>query len=151
MAGDTVKLGDGIYEVDADSSITLSKKITLTSVNGASYTTIRNIDNVGHNTGQSVNGAIKVTTDGTATNPIIIDGLTFQRLRVATDICTAIINDGNDYVTVRNCVFNNIEPDRNSSFEGVIWFRGSDTITSCTISNNTFNSCVTTWPDMGEW
>ena len=149
MAGDTVKLGDGIYEVDADSSISLSKKITLTSVNGASSTTIRNTNNVGHNTGQSLNGAIQVTTDGTATNPIIIDGLTFQRLRTDLDICTAIINAGNDYVTVRNCVFNNIEPDTNSSFEGVIWFRSDDTITSWTISNNTFNSCVTTWPDMG--
>jgi hypothetical protein len=148
MAGDTVKLGDGIYEVDANSMIALSKKITLTSVSGASSTTIRNIDNVGHNTGAELNGAIQVTTDGTAANPIIIDGLTFQRLRTDLDICTAIINAGNDYVTVRNCVFNNIEPDKNSSFEGVIWFRSDDTITSWTISNNTFNSCVTTWPWM---
>jgi hypothetical protein len=152
MAGDTVKLGDGIYEVSVASEISLNKKITLTSVNGASSTTIRNTeDNVGHNTGASLNGAIEVTTDGTATNPVIIDGLTFQRLRVGTNICTAIINDGHNYVTVRNCIFNNIEPDGNSSFEGVIWFRDSSDITSWTISNNTFNSCVTTWPNMGEW
>jgi hypothetical protein len=147
MAGDTVKLGDGTYEVKEASDISLNKKITLTSVNGASSTTIRNIDNVGH---ADLHAAIIVGISGTATNPVIIDSLTFQRLRAGTDICSAIVNDGNDYVTVRNCVFNNIEPDRNSSFEGVIWTRVGH-LTSITISNNTFNSCVTTWPNMGAW
>jgi hypothetical protein len=142
MAGDTVKLGDGIYEVDSDSYIQVSKKITLTSVNGASYTTIRNT--------AEIDKALEVTTDGTATNPIIIEKLTFQRLRATVDIDMAIRNAGNDYVTVQNCVFNNIEPDENSASEGVVWFTNTDTITSATISNNTFNSCVTTWPDMGS-
>jgi len=50
---------------------------------------------------------------------------------------------------VRNNIFNNIEPDAAITTEGVIWFSTGDTITSATVSNNTFNNCVTTWPDMG--
>ncbi len=142
IAGDTVKLGDGIYEVDSDSYINVNEKITLTSVNGASSTTIRNT--------AEIDKALEVGTDGSAANPIVIENLTFQRLRVTVDIDMAIRNAGNDYVTVQNCVFNNIEPDDSSAQEGVVWFTNSDTITSATISNNTFNSCVTTWPDMGS-
>jgi hypothetical protein len=142
MAGDTVKMGDGTYEVDSDSYIQVSKKITLTSVNGASYTTIRNT--------AEIDKALEVTTDGTSTNPIVISALTFQRLRATVDIDMAIRNGGNDYVTVQNCVFNNIEPDDSSAQEGVVWFYNGDTITSATVSNNTFSSCVTTWPDMGS-
>jgi len=141
MAGDTVKLGDGIYEVDNDSYISLNTAATLTSVNGASSTTIRNT--------AEIDKAILVGVDGTAATPVIIDGFTFQRLRSTVDIDSAVRNVGGyDYVTVRNCIFNNIEPDENSSVEGVIWFTNADTITSATVSNNTFNSCVTTWPDM---
>jgi hypothetical protein len=143
LAGDTVKLGDGIYEVDNDSYISLNKKVTLTSVNGASSTTIRNTE--------EINYAILVGVDGTAATPVIIDGLTFQRLRSggSYDIDSAIRNVGGyDYVTVRNNIFNNIEPDANSSVEGVIWFTSADDITSATVSNNTFNSCVTAWPDI---
>jgi len=40
VAGDTVKLGDGIYESD-DNGVDVDKAITLTSVNGAGSTTIR--------------------------------------------------------------------------------------------------------------
>jgi len=139
IAGDTVKLGDGTYELDTH--IALSKKVTLTSVNGASSTTLRNT--------AEIDKAILVSTDGSAANPIVIDGLTFQRLRATVDIDCAVYNNGNDYVTVRNNIFNNIEPDQNSATEGVVWFSNGDTITSATISNNTFNDCVTTWPDMG--
>jgi hypothetical protein len=140
MTGDTVKLGDGIYEMDNDSSIALSKLITLTSVNGASHTTLRPTEDV--------DKAITVTGDGTSTNPVIISGLTFQWLRYQTDIECAIYNNGYDYMTVQNCVFNNIEPDQQTQDEGVVWVRtGAGAITSLTISNNTFSSCVTTWPD----
>ena len=143
FAGDTVKLGDGIYEVDNNSYINLNEKITLTSVNGASSTTIRPT--------QDVDKAIGVGTAGTATNPVIIDGLTFQWLRSGTDIECAVYNAGYNYVTVRNCVFNNIEPDQGAATEGVLWFQNSRAdLTSLTISNNTFNSCVTTWPNMGS-
>jgi len=139
VTGDTVKLGDGIYEVDT--VISVSKKITVTSVNGASSTTIRNT--------AEIDKAMEVTTDGTAAAPIVIEDLTFQRLRSAVDIDMAIRNAGNDYVTVQDCIFNYIQPDQNSASEGVVWFTNSDTITSATIQNNTFNNCVTTWPDMG--
>jgi len=142
MAGDTVKLGDGIYEVDNDSYINLNKKITLTSVNGASSTTIRPTEDVDY--------AISVGIAGTATNPVIIDGLTFQRLRPTIDIECAVRDSGKDYLTVRNCTFNNIEPDQGAATEGVIWVQNSAALTSITISNNTFNSCVTTWPNMGS-
>ncbi len=39
LPGETVKLGDGIYELDT--GITMAKAITLQSVNGASSTTLR--------------------------------------------------------------------------------------------------------------
>jgi len=44
LPGETVKLGDGIYEVA--SGITVAKAITLESVNGASFTTLRPIHNL---------------------------------------------------------------------------------------------------------
>jgi len=44
LPGETVKLGDGIYEVG--SGITVAKAITLQSVNGASFTTLRPIHNL---------------------------------------------------------------------------------------------------------
>jgi len=141
IAGDTIKLGDGIYELDA--AVSLNKAITLTSVNGASLTTLRNTAEIDY--------AMLIGVDGTAATPVIIDGLTFQRLRSggSDDIDSAIRNVGGyDYVTVRNNIFNNIEPDANSSVEGVIWFTSADDITSATVSNNTFNSCVTAWPDI---
>ena len=54
-------------------------------------------------------------------------------------------------MTVRNCIFNNIEPDQNSATEGVIWVQSTRAdLTSLTISDNTFNDCVTTWPNMGS-
>jgi len=138
MPGDTVKLGDGTYEVDNNSYINLNETITLTSVNGASSTTIRNTEEIDAQ-------VISVGATGTSTYPIIIDGLTFQRLRSGSsyDIDCAIRNTYGDYVTVRNCIFNYIIPDEGTDTESVIWFQaGSRAITSYTISNNTFNNCV---------
>ena len=135
FAGDTVKLGNGIYEVDS-TAITVSKAITLTSVNGAASTTIRNV-------GAEIDKAVEVTGTGTATTPIIISGFTFTRLRPTLDIDCAIRNTAGDYVTVQDCVFNYIIPDEGSATEAVVWFQaGSRAITSCTISNNTFTNCV---------
>ena len=135
FAGDTVKLGNGIYEVDS-TAITVSKAITLTSVNGAASTTIRNV-------GAEIDKAVEVTGTGTATTPIIISGFTFTRLRPTLDIDCAIRNTAGDYVTVQDCVFNYIIPDEGSDTEAVVWFQaGSRAITSCTISNNTFTNCV---------
>jgi hypothetical protein len=133
VAGDTVKLGDGIYELDA--AISLSKKVTLTSQNGASYTTLRP-------TADTIR-AINISTDGTTTNPLIIDGLTFDRLRTNYEFHAGVMNNGYDYVTVSNNTFNYIIPDQGTSAEGVVWTRSyAGSITSSTVSNNTFNNCV---------
>jgi len=136
MAGDTVKLGDGTYEVDDSSYINLNEKVTLTSVNGASSTTIRNTE--------EIDKAISVGISGTSTNPVIIDGITFQRLRSggSHDIDCVVYNNGYDYVTVQNNIFNYITPDESTSQEAVVWTRSyTNAITSSTVSNNTFNNC----------
>jgi hypothetical protein len=136
--GDTVELGGSsgapaIYEMDT--VITLSEKITLTSATSASYTTLRPT--------AEMDKAINVTTSGTATNPVVIDGLTFTRLRYGKEFDAAVTNSGYDYLTVRNCTFNYIIPDASGTTEAVIWFLvGNATITSATISNNTFTNCV---------
>jgi len=143
MTGDTVKLGDGIYELDA--VITLDEKITLTSVNGASSTTLRGTES-------SLARAINITTQGTATAPIIIDGLTFERWRYGREIRECIHSDGFNYVTVRNCVFNDIMPNElMDDKRGVVSLFGGDqcTIDSMVISNNTFTNCCTyPWPKL---
>lgn len=148
MTGDTVKLGDGIYELDT--YINLNKKVTLTSVNGASKTTLRNTT--------TINEAILAGISGTATNPVIIDGLTIERLRYGTEIRNAIWSKAYDYVTVRNCTFNYIMPDEDKDEkEGVVALVSSlctANLESLTVSNNTFNNCCTNvWPNMGdnEW
>jgi len=158
VTGDTVKLGGtaekpAIYELDT--LLTLSKKITLTSATSASYTTLRNTT--------TLEKAIDVTCDGTATNPVIIDGLTIERLRSGTEIRRAVFNDTYDYVTVRNCTFNYIQPYVHMDTDkpgGVVVFTidktwsgnpaTPDDITSATVSNNTFNNCCTSWSVMGD-
>lgn len=136
--GDTVQLGGSsgapaIYELSTH--LTLSAKVTLTSQNGASYTTLRPT--------AELDKAINVTTSGTATNPVIISGLTFTRLRLNYEFDAAVLNNGYDYLTVQNCVFNYIIPDASGTTEAVIWVQtGNATITSATISSNTFTNCV---------
>ena len=147
MAGDTVKLGDGIYEMD--DHIDLDKKITLTSVNGASSTTLRPVTEGVWIAAYCV--AVEIGISGTAASPVIIDGLTFTRLRLDTEFDIAIFNNGYNYVTVRNCTFNYILPDQGEDNEwgSVVQFiiatnlanSSACTITSATISNNTFNNC----------
>jgi len=147
VTGDTVKLGDGIYELDT--AISLNKKVTLTSVNGASSTTLRN-------TATTFDKGITVGISGTATNPVVIDGFTFQRLRSGVTFERAVWSDGYDYVTVQNCIFNYIEPDvqLDAATSGAVVYIGTRNvnadITSATVSNNTFNNCCTTWPDLGS-
>ena len=147
VTGDTVKLGDGIYELDA--AISLNKKITLTSVNGASSTTLRN-------TATTFDKGITVGISGTATDPVVIDGFTFQRLRSGVTFERAVWSDGYDYVTVQNCIFNYIEPDVqfDAATSGAVVYIGTRNvnadITSATVSNNTFNNCCTAWPDLGS-
>lgn len=149
ITGDTIKLGDGTYELDT--ALTLDEKVTLTSVNGAASTTlVPTTDNL---------DAISIGVSGTATNPVIIDGLTFDRLRGGVGITTVafdegVHNNGYNYLTVRNCVFNYIQPTvQLDDWNGAAVIIGANTptsaanITSGTISNNTFNYCgeVTDW------
>jgi len=149
IAGDTIKLGDGTYELDT--VLTLDEKVTLTSVNGASYTTlVPYADNL---------DAIYVGVSGTATNPVIVDGFTFDRLRGGVGITTVAFDEGvwvdsYNYATVRNCVFNYIQPtndidDAHGAAVEIIGCTGggTDNITSATVSNNTFNYCGSTFSD----
>lgn len=138
-AGDTVELGTGIYEIST--AISLNKAITLKAATGTSPI-IRNT--------ATITQALSVGTAGSLIHPIVIDGLTFQRLALGTEIRTAIYNNGYDYVTVQNCTFNYIEPNQNAMYQGVVYIGQSATITSATVSNNTFNSCVTSWPNTAD-
>jgi hypothetical protein len=148
ITGDTIKLGDGTYELDT--ALTLDEKVTLTSVHGASSTTlVPTDDNL---------DAITIGVSGTSTNPVIIDGITFTWLRGGVGITTVafdegVLNNGYNYLTVRNCVFNYIQPTNHiDDWNGAAVIIGQNdsgvaAITSGTISNNTFNYCggVTNW------
>jgi len=135
--GDTVKLGGSsgavaIYEVDT--VLSLAQKITLTSASAAAYTKLRPTTDAIH--------AINVTADGTLTNPVTISSLTFTWLRNNTEFDAAVMNNGYDYVTVDGCTFEYVEPDANTSSEAVVWTRSfAGSITSSTVSNNTFTNC----------
>jgi len=159
FAGDTVKLGDGIYELDA--YINLNKQITLTSVNGAASTTIRPVTETNFIFGQCI--AVVIGISGTAANPVIIDGLTFDRLRSGTEFDQAVFNNGWDYVSVTNNVFNYIIPELEADHEGgsVVLVMIMDyanmggpathvSVTSATISNNKFNNCCPFASPAGE-
>ena len=149
VQGDTVKMGDGIYELDT--MITVSAKVTLTSENGASSTTVKPTTDA--------LDAVKVTTDGTAAYPIVIDGITFTRLRLAVEFDQGVYNNGYDYVTVQNCTFDYVIPGDCADHEygSVVGFvlhpqenASAGTITSGTISNNTFTNCCPFVAPAGE-
>ena len=122
LPGETVKLGDGTYELDT--GLTIADAITLQSVNGASYTTIRNT--------QDITKAIDITATGSATYGVTIDGITFERLRSGIDFTYAIYDSYADYITVQNCVFNYIYN------RGVMLTSTNAAFIDGTISNNTF-------------
>jgi hypothetical protein len=154
--GDTVELGGtadapAIYELSTH--ITLDKKITLTSATSASYTTLRPVDEPLTTPYNGQDLALLVGISGTVTYPVVIDGLTFDRLRSGDEFDLGIFNNGYNYVTVQNCVFNYIIPPQVADHEygSVVgfytykagnWTSVTD-ITSATISNNTFNNCCT--------
>ncbi len=124
LPGETVKLGDGIYEVDT--GITMAKAITLESVNGASSTTLRPTT--------IVDKAIDITATGSATYDVTIDGITFDRLRSGIVFNYGIYDSYADYITVQNCVFNYIYN------RGVMLTSTNAAFTNGTISNNTFTN-----------
>jgi len=124
LPGETVKLGDGTYELDT--KITIAKAIALESVNGATSTTVRNTEDVTY--------AIDITATGSATYGVTIDGITFERLRSGIDFTYGIYDQSADYITVQNCVFNYIYN------RGVMLTSTNAAFTNGTISNNTFSN-----------
>jgi len=124
LPGETVKLGDGIYELDT--KITIAKAITLESVNGAASTTIRNT--------QDITCAANITATGSATYGVTIDGITFEHLRSGIDFTYGVYDQSADYITVQNCVFNYIYN------RGVMLTSTDAAFTNGTISNNTFTN-----------
>jgi len=81
VAGDTVKLGDGIYELDT--YINLNKKVTLTSVNGASSTTIRPSSEPLTTPYNGQDLALLVGVSGSSTWGFLTTGITMLRCRTA--------------------------------------------------------------------
>jgi hypothetical protein len=124
LPGETVKLGDGIYEVDT--YITIGKAISLESVNGASSVTLRPTT--------TLDQAITITATGSATYGVTIDGITFDRLRSGTVFTDGIYDGSADYITVQNCIFSYIYN------QGIRLNPSSAAFTSGTISNNTFTN-----------
>ncbi len=127
LPGETVKLGDGTYELDTGLTIGTGEAITLESVNGASYTTIRPTT--------SIDKAINITATGSATYGVTIDGITFDRLRSGIYFSYGVYYDQSaDYITVQNCVFNYIYN------RGVMLTSTNAAFTNGTINNNTFTN-----------
>jgi len=124
LPGETVKLGDGIYELDT--KITIAKAITLESVNGAASTTLRPTEDVTY--------AIDITATGSATYGVTIDGITFERLRSGTYFSYGVYDQSADYITVQNCVFNYLYN------RGIMLTSTNAAFANGTISNNTFTN-----------
>jgi len=126
LPGETVKLGDGTYELDTGLTIGIGKAITLESVNGAASTTLRPTEDVTY--------AIDITATGSATYGVTIDGITFDRLRSGIYFSYGVYDQSADYITVQNCVFNYIYN------RGVMLTSTNAAFTNGTISNNTFTN-----------
>jgi hypothetical protein len=124
LPGETVKLGDGIYELDT--ALTMEKAITLQSVNGVSSTTIRPTTTLAQ--------IVTISATGSATYGVTIDGITFDRLRSGTVFTDGIYNSSADYLTIQNCVFSYIYN------QGIRLVSTNAAFTYGTISNNTFTN-----------
>jgi len=124
LPGETVKLGDGTYELDT--ALTMAKAITLQSVNGASSVTIRPTTTLAQ--------VVTISATGSATYGVTIDGITFDRLRSGTVFTDGIYNSSADYFTIQNCVFNYIYN------QGIRLVSTDAAFTEGTISNNTFTN-----------
>jgi len=124
LPGETVKLGDGIYELDT--ALTMEKAITLQSVNGASSVTIRPTTTLAQ--------VVTISATGSATYGVTIDGITFDRLRSGTVFTDGIYDSSADYITIQNCVFSYIYN------QGIRLVSTSAAFTEGTISNNNFTN-----------
>ncbi len=124
LPGETVKLGDGTYELDT--ALTMAKAITLQSVNGASSVTIRPTTTLAQ--------VVTISATGSATYGVTIDGITFDRLRSGTHFTDGIYLSSADYIAIQNCVFSYIYN------QGIVLTSTSAAFTEGTISNNTFTN-----------
>jgi hypothetical protein len=124
LPGETVKLGDGIYELDT--ALTMAKAITLQSVNGASSVTLRPTTTLAQ--------VVTISATGSATYDVTIDGITFDRLRSGTVFTDGIYNSSADYLTIQNCVFSYIYN------QGIRLVSSNADFTYGTISNNIFTN-----------
>jgi parallel beta-helix repeat protein len=124
LPGETVRLGDGTYELDT--ALTMAKAITLESASGAAVTTLRPTTTLAQ--------AIAITATGSATYGVTIDGITLARLRSGTVFTDGIYNSAADYFTIQNCVFSYIYN------QGIRLVSTSAAFTQGTISNNTFTN-----------
>jgi len=118
FTGDTVQLGDGIYEVASD--VIINKSITIESLNGADYTTIAG------KTGFSDMMRIMAAD-------VTIDGFTFKGLDTASGARNAIDVRYSGFTIQNNkfvdIYFDNINVNQQDA--------SSEVITSGTITNNT--------------
>jgi len=126
MEGDTIKLGNGIYDVTSN-VITVDKAVTIKAVSGTTP--------VLRCTATPSAARVSVTKGAT------FDGLTFRGLRWTTDYAGGGFFNMNPasatFFTIQNCTFEDIK------CQGVIWWQyGSTAPTSCTISNNTFRNLI---------
>jgi hypothetical protein len=123
LPGETVRLGDGIYELDT--ALTIAKAITLEAASGAAVT-LRPTTTLAQ--------AVEITATGSATYGITIEGITFDRLRSGTVFTNGIYNSSADYFTIQDCVFSYIYN------QGIRLVSTSAAFTEGTISNNNFTN-----------
>jgi hypothetical protein len=124
LPGETVRLGDGTYELDL--TLTVNKAITLESASGAAVTTLRPTTTLAQ--------AIAITAIGSASYGVTIDDITLERLRSGTVFTDGIYNNAADYFSIQNCVFSYIYN------QGIRLVSTSAAFTQGTISNNTFTN-----------
>jgi hypothetical protein len=122
LPGETVKLGDGIYELDT--ALTMAKAITLESVNGAASVTLRPTTTLAQ--------VVTISATGSVTYGVTIDGITFDRLRSGTVFTDGIYNSSADYFTIQNCIFSYIYN------QAIRLVSSNAAFTEGTIGNNTF-------------
>jgi hypothetical protein len=127
MAGDTIKLGEGIYDVTSN-VITVNKAVTIEAVTGTTP--------VLRCTGTADNGRLSVSKGAT------FDGLTFRGLRWTTQLNDGFIEIHPASTTgpvIQNCTFEDFK----CHYGAIYWIMDSSTaVTSGTISNNTFQNLI---------
>jgi hypothetical protein len=103
---------------------------------GTSNTILRYVSSWSSQTSPTaiVDKAIDITATGSATYGVIIDGITFDRLRSGTVFSCGVYDQSADYITVQNCVFSYVYN------RGVMLTSTNAAFTDGAISNNTFTN-----------